>query len=181
MHPQGVAGLVTGGPENDIRALIDEGHKPLNQMVDKAVFVQVVGLLHGDVQDFGGLNVAVFAAGNKLRVHAQMTDTVRGDLLCQRDGHNFFIAGNEPPGLFGDLIQGIQAVLDDAQPPLIHLLMQNLVILLQGGASCLHHFEHILEIAVFFQCSSNLIDIFQVQIVDGVGHKSAPCVPSEFI
>ena len=160
MHLQGVAGLVAGGPENHVRALIDEGDQPLDQVVDKPVFVQVVGFLHGHVQYFGGLNFPVLAAGNELGVHAQMADAVGGDLPGQCHGHHLFVAGNKPPGMLGDPVQGIQAVLDDPQPPLVHLLVQDGVILPQGGAARLNHFEKVLEIPVVFQGFSNLIHIF---------------------
>ena len=160
LHSEHITGFVAGGPEDDVRPLIDEGDKPLDQMVDKAVFVEVVGFLHGHVQHPGGLNVAIFAAGDELGVHAQVPDAVGGDLPGQRHGHHLFIGGDEPTGLLGHLIQGIQALLDDGQPPLVHLLVQDLVVLLQGCAAGAHHFEQILEITVVFQRPSNLIYIF---------------------
>ena len=89
-----------------------------------------------------------------------MADAVGSDLPGQGHGHHLFVAGNKPPGMLGDPVQGIQAFLDNPQPPLVHLLMQDGVVLPQSGAACLNHFEKVLEIPVVFQGFSNLIHIF---------------------
>lgn len=130
VHAQGVAGLVAGGPEDHVGALIDEGDEPLDQVINKPVFVQVIGFLYGHVQHTGGLNVPVLAAGDELGVHAQVPDAVGGDLPGQGHGHHLFIAGDEPAGMLDDPVQGIQAVLDDPQPTLVHLLVRDGVVLL---------------------------------------------------
>ena len=89
-----------------------------------------------------------------------MPDAVGGDLPGQSHGDHLLIGGNEPPGMLGDPVQGVQTFLDDAQPPLVHLLVQDFVGLLQGGTAGLYHLEQILEIPVVFQRLSDLIHIF---------------------
>ena len=131
-------------------------------MIDEPVFVKIIGLLCGHIQHSGGLNISVFVAGNKLCVHAQMADTVRGDLFCQCHRYDFLRGRNKPPGLFDNIVYGVKTFLNGGKPALIHDLMQYLRRLVQRIFTALHHFKEILKIAVIFQCAAYRIDIIQI-------------------
>ena len=162
LHGKRVHRLIAGRPENEVRALIDERHEALDQMVNKAVLIQVVAVLRGDVQNFCWLNVAVLVGGDELCVLAEMAHTVRRDLLRQRHRHDLLARGNKAARVGDDGIDGVKAVLDGRKPLLVHHFMQQLVVLGQRGASGLRHGKQVLEIAVLLQRRADLVHIFQI-------------------
>ena len=69
LHLERVADLIAGRPEDDIRSFIDESHKPLNQMVNEPVLIQIIAFLCRHIQHPCRLNVTILVACNKLCVH----------------------------------------------------------------------------------------------------------------
>ena len=160
LHGEGVHGLVAGGPEDEIRALVDEGHQPLDQVVDKAVFIEVVAVLIGDVEDPRGLHLTVFRRSDELGVLAQVAHALGGDLLGQGHRHHLLGGGDKAPGVGDDLVDGVQAVLDLGEPCLVHRLVEHLILLLQHRLPGLGHGKEVLEAAVLLHRGADLIDIF---------------------
>ena len=118
-----ILGFIPGCPENDIRTFIDEGYQTLNQMIDKAVFIQIIAFLRTDIQHTGRLNVSVLTAGDELRIHAQMPYTVRSDFPGKCHRHNLLLGGHKTTGLLNNVIDGIQTLLNHGKPAFIHYLM----------------------------------------------------------
>ena len=128
---QGILRFIARRPEDQVRTLIDEGHKSLNQVIDKTILIQVIRLIHADVQNMRRLDVTVLTARDILRIHAKMTHAVRRNLLCQRYRNNLFLRRNITPRLLYNDVNVIQHILDGRQPCLIDHLMHDLMILLQ--------------------------------------------------
>jgi len=160
VYLQDIAGFIAGRPEDNIRALINEGDQPLNQVVDKTVFVQVIGFLHRAVEHLGGMNLAAFVAGDKLGVLAQVAHAFGGDFPRQLHGHKLLRAGDKPPGVFCDAVEGIQAFFNRGEPALIHYLVEHLVVLSERIGTCLDNLKQIPEIPVVFQCTAYAVYIF---------------------
>lgn len=75
VHLKAVADLVARRPKDHVGALVHKRQQALNQVVDKAVLVQVVGLDGVNVED-AWVDAAIVARRQELRVLAQMTDAV---------------------------------------------------------------------------------------------------------
>ena len=129
-------------------------------MIYKPVLVKIVGLLRGDIQYPGRLDISVLGIGNKLCVAAQMSDTVGSDLSGKRNRNHLFLGGNKSPRLLNDLIDGIQTVLNGLDPPFIHDLMKNLSLVLNNIFAGTDHFKQILKVSVVFLHVRNRAYIF---------------------
>ena len=131
-------------------------------MINKTVLIKVIAFLCGNIQDPGGLNLAILIAVNKLSIHAQMPHAVCRDLPGQSHRHHLFLGGHKTPGLVDDVVNGIDSFLNGADPSLIHHFMENPVFLLQGIITGLHHLKKVLKIPIALQALSDTLRIFQI-------------------
>ena len=57
LHAHNIAGLVPGGPEDHVGALVHKRKQTLDQMIHKPVFIQVIAFLDRAVEDMGRLDL----------------------------------------------------------------------------------------------------------------------------
>ncbi len=115
VHLKTVADLVARRPKDHVGALVYKRQQALNQVVDKAVLVQIVRLDGVDVEDARGVDATIVARRQELRVLAQMTDAVGADLFGERDLVIYPLpGGDEAARIFDDGVDGVERVLDHA-------------------------------------------------------------------
>ena len=170
VHLKAVADLVTGRPKDHVGALVHKRQQALNQVVDKAVLVQVVGLDGVDVENARGMNAVIVARRQKLRVLTEVTDAVGADLLGERDRHHLFLGGDEAARLFDNGVDGVKRVLDHADPFLVHHLDELLALLLDRGARGLRHLKQIAEVAAVLLDGLHLLGEAGIEVLNGLGH-----------
>ena len=170
VHLKAVADLVTGRPEDHVGALVHKRQQALNQVVDKAVLVQVVRLDGIDVEDARGVDAAIVARRQKLRVLAEVTDAVGADLFGERDRHHLFLGGDEAARLFDNGVDRVERVLDHADPFLVHHLDELLALLLDRGARGLRHLKQIAEVAAVLLDGLHLLGEAGIEVLNGLGH-----------
>ena len=170
VHLKAVADLVARRPENHVGALVHKRQQALNQVVDKAVLVQVVRLDGVDVKDARGVDAAIVARRQELRVLAEMTDAVGADLFGERDRHHLFLGGDEAARLFDNGVDRVERVLDHADPFLVHHLDELLALLLDRGARGLRHLKEIAEVAAVLLDGLHLLGEAGIEVLNGLGH-----------
>ena len=167
-----IADLIACRPEDHICTFIDEGHKLLDKMIDKTVFIHIIAFFNRNIQNSCRLDIPVLIACDKLGIHTQMPNAVRSDLLCQSHRNNLLTGRNKSPWLIYDLINRIKALLNRCQPSLIDNFMKHLIRLMKSVVTGLNHLKQILKIPVIFQGLSHTADIFQIQILNRVIHNN---------
>ena len=170
MHLKAVADLVARRPKDYVGALVHKRQQALNQVVDKAVLVQVIRLDGVDVKDARGMDLAVLTRGQELRVLAEVTDAVGADLFGKRDRHHLFLGGDKAARLFDNGVDGIERVLDHADPFLVHHLDELLALLLDRGARGLRHLKEIAEVAAVLLDGLHLLGEAGIEVLNGLGH-----------
>ena len=170
VHLKAVADLVARRPKDHVGTLVHKRQQALNQVVDKAVLIQVVRLDGIDVEDARGVDAAIVARRQELRVLAQMANTVGADLFGKRDRHHLFLGGDEAARLFDNGVDGVERVLDHADPFLVHHLDELLALLLDRGARGLRHLEQIAEVAAVLLDGLHLLGEAGIEVLNGLGH-----------
>ena len=170
VHLKAVADLVARRPKDHVGTLVHKRQQALNQVVDKAILVQVVRLDGIDVEDARGMDAAIVARRQELRVLAQMANAIGADLLGKRDRHYLFLGGDEAARLFDNGVDGVERVLDHADPFLVHHLDELLALLLDRGARGLRHLKQIAEVAAVLLDGLHLLGEAGIEVLNGLGH-----------
>ena len=170
VHLKSVADLVARRPKDHVGTLVHKRQQALNQMVDKAVLVQVVGLDGVNVEDARGVDATIVARRQELRVLTQMTDAVGANLFGKRERHHLFLGGDKAARIFDNGVDGVERVLDHADPLLVHHLDKLLALLLDRSARGLRHLKQIAEVAAVLLDGLHLLGEAGIEVLNGLGH-----------
>ena len=168
VHLKAVADLVSRGPKDHVGALVHKGQKALDQVVDKAVLVQVIGLARAHVKDARGVDAAVVRGRQELRVLRQVAHAVGRDLACQRDRHDFLLGRDETPRLLDDRVDRGQGLLDDVEPLLVNDLLELFSALLDRRVRRLGQLKEIAKVAVVLLDGLHLLREARIEVLNGV-------------
>ena len=168
VHLKAVADLVSRGPKDHVGALVHKGQKALDQVVDKAVLVQVIGLARAHVKDARGVDAAVVRGRQELRVLRQVAHAVGRDLACQRDRHDLLLGRDETPRLLDDRVDRGQGLLDDVEPLLVNDLLKLFSALLDRRVRRLGQLKEIAKVAVVLLDGLHLLREARIEVLNGV-------------
>ena len=157
--------LISRRPENHVRTLVYEADEALDEIVDEAVFVQIIGILDRYIQYLDRADLAVLCAGYELCILAEMAHALGGYALGERDRDDLLIGLEHTARIVDDLVYGLQRLLYRRQPPLVHDFAQDLIALMDLIFSGTYHGEQVPEVLIVLQGTSDIFRIFQIQIV----------------